>query len=507
MKVLDYDGLKQVVAKIKSLIDLKASKSDLNKLLQDLKIQDTRDKNENPTYYIKNKSRKIVKEFKILKVIGINSSSDYCALITMFPWQDNTAGCPVQMAFILRSDEIYTRRGTSDTAWGRWRRVLDDRDVKTKLSEFTEDSTHRTVTDAEKKKWNDKAEKSYVDSAKSSLSSDITNKYNALNNDKANKVDLNSYVKKDGNKVLSDNNFTNAYKTKIDRDLKTDSQIMKLALKVARRDSMFQSNELYKDLNNYYGTSISSSIKTLSQFQQSQTAMASFLNNSLVKKEMDSDPFFSKSIFEATMPYFKNNASQFKQHVLDDFKARVIYGSPKCLKQIVSSYDLIRVATDNEETTYLFSRYCPYLYVISKENEIFFCRNVYEKQISNIEDIGEFIILGLYRSHLMSIRQYLPGVSKSDGTSIYIDDMMNATYIGSENNVLYKEQQKNKQLFKCAYRYESNGKLATWDVFNMTRHFGVVKSRFKNEKISNNNIFSLVILNLKEIEQDIARGL
>lgn len=37
-------------------------------------------------------------------------------------------------------------------------KVLDDKaseeDIKTKLSEMTEDSTHRTVTDEEKKKWN-----------------------------------------------------------------------------------------------------------------------------------------------------------------------------------------------------------------------------------------------------------------------------------------------------------------------------------------------------------------
>ena len=35
------------------------------------------------------------------------------------------------------------------------KRILTEDDLKRKLSEFTEDSSHRTVTDAEKTKWND----------------------------------------------------------------------------------------------------------------------------------------------------------------------------------------------------------------------------------------------------------------------------------------------------------------------------------------------------------------
>ena len=55
----------------------------------------------------------------------------------------------------------------------------DRTDIKTKLSEMTEDESHRTVTDTEKNTWN-------------------------------NKVD------KDGNKILSTNDFTNALKAKVD---------------------------------------------------------------------------------------------------------------------------------------------------------------------------------------------------------------------------------------------------------------------------------------------------
>lgn len=38
----------------------------------------------------------------------------------------------------------------------------DEKDIKTKLSEMTDDSTHRTVTDAEKSTWNNKVDKSQI---------------------------------------------------------------------------------------------------------------------------------------------------------------------------------------------------------------------------------------------------------------------------------------------------------------------------------------------------------
>lgn len=180
MKILDYEGLKQVVSKIKGLIDKKADEAEFTRLSESFKFIDTRDTNESPIYYIKNKPKQLVKEFKNLKSIGVNSSSDYCLLITMYPWQDSSAGYPVQIVSILKSDEVYIRRGISDTAWGRWRRILDDTDLKTKLSQLSQDSTHRLVTDAEKTKWNNKAEKSYVDSSIASVNKEINSIENRI---------------------------------------------------------------------------------------------------------------------------------------------------------------------------------------------------------------------------------------------------------------------------------------------------------------------------------------
>lgn len=52
----------------------------------------------------------------------------------------------------------------------------DEKDIKTKLSEMTDDSTHRTVTDSEKSTWNGKASKSDIKTSLSQLTSDSTHR-------------------------------------------------------------------------------------------------------------------------------------------------------------------------------------------------------------------------------------------------------------------------------------------------------------------------------------------
>lgn len=52
----------------------------------------------------------------------------------------------------------------------------DEKDIKTKLSEMIDDSTHRLVTDAEKSTWNGKASKSDVKTKLSEMTSDSSNR-------------------------------------------------------------------------------------------------------------------------------------------------------------------------------------------------------------------------------------------------------------------------------------------------------------------------------------------
>lgn len=381
IKVLDYDGLKQLTSKIKTYVNNatsgKANSSDLTKLINDLKIQDTRDKNENPTYYIKNKSKEIVKEFKTLKVIGVNSSSDYCVLITMYPWQDSSAGYPVQMLFTLKSDEVYTRRGTSDTAWGKWRKILDDTDLKTKLSQLSEDSTHRTVTDAEKAKWNAKAEKSYVDSAKASadknaktltdaLAKDLRDSVASINATKADKTDLNNYVKKVSGKGLSTNDFTNDYKARFDRDVRTDAQVMVLADKVAYKKELWGSNNLSKYLNDYYGLNLSSSINSWETMKKSSTAINSAINNAKVYEDLQINPSVLRVFSDIDLAARKivSDTKAFERIVHDSAFNEIIFTSKYWINEIIKSEEATKIIGSDDFTFMDFLIKCPYLKTI-----------------------------------------------------------------------------------------------------------------------------------------------
>lgn len=103
------------------------------------------------------------------------------------------------------------------------------KDLKTKLSEMTEDETHRMVTDAEKTTWDNKAEKTDIPKKLSELENDETFKteaeIKALIKTEAPKQDLSGYAKttdlntlvsKVDGKGLSTNDYTDSAKAKVD---------------------------------------------------------------------------------------------------------------------------------------------------------------------------------------------------------------------------------------------------------------------------------------------------
>lgn len=182
MKILDYEGLKQVVSKLKGLIEKKADEVDLEKFKEDSKFLDTREKNENPEFYIKNYPRTITRELKRTSVMGLSVkiNIEYCYLITMMGWSNSTGGYPCQYCISSNRADIYYRVGIDSTRWSSWTRVLNESDLKLKLSQLTDDSTHRLVTDTEKTKWNNKAEKSYVDSSIASVNKEINSIENKI---------------------------------------------------------------------------------------------------------------------------------------------------------------------------------------------------------------------------------------------------------------------------------------------------------------------------------------
>lgn len=89
-----------------------------------LTAADNRSTNQSPEWYMTTYGAGAVYEFKSTASIGFtNASSTYCSLHTIIPWMDRSGGFPQQYAFF--NGEMWKRTGSSITAWGAWRSVLD----------------------------------------------------------------------------------------------------------------------------------------------------------------------------------------------------------------------------------------------------------------------------------------------------------------------------------------------------------------------------------------------
>lgn len=100
--------------------DAEAAKTTANTALSYIEIDDTRNDNQTPQWYITNHAGKIVREFKDCSKIGLSVSSTYCALETKVPWKDSSGGYPTQVATVGNDNKVYKRIGTSGTTWSAW---------------------------------------------------------------------------------------------------------------------------------------------------------------------------------------------------------------------------------------------------------------------------------------------------------------------------------------------------------------------------------------------------
>lgn len=93
------------------------------------KINDTRNDNQPPSWYMKNHPHETVVEFKAAKAIGLSGSETYATLVTFVQWSDSTCGYPKQVCVCGKT--IWWRFGTSDASWNRWWGVLDSAGINT----------------------------------------------------------------------------------------------------------------------------------------------------------------------------------------------------------------------------------------------------------------------------------------------------------------------------------------------------------------------------------------
>lgn len=107
-------------------------------------IPDTRDDNQTPAWYITNYPRQVVTEFKLTSTIGL-SGPTYCELTTYVQWSNNSGGYPSQETII--NGRLYTRYGTSDTAWSDWKTNIDSDNISSQsVATATQLKTARTIS-------------------------------------------------------------------------------------------------------------------------------------------------------------------------------------------------------------------------------------------------------------------------------------------------------------------------------------------------------------------------
>lgn len=137
MKILDYDGFKQIITKIKKLIDKKADKTNVvtsvNNKKGDMMVDffigdDTRYLNYAPKDYLEHGARyksytNSQFEFKRCTTVGVDRliTQDYCIVNTQVPWADKSGGYPMQIAY--GKGVIAIREGVNETTWSEWQKV------------------------------------------------------------------------------------------------------------------------------------------------------------------------------------------------------------------------------------------------------------------------------------------------------------------------------------------------------------------------------------------------
>ncbi|SQC06702.1 phage minor structural protein [Clostridium perfringens] len=97
-------------------------------------IPDTRNDNQQPSWYMKNYPNQTITEFKYADVIQISNSKVYGTLETTTPWWDASGGYPTQI-FRSNSTSTFQRHGISDNTWSEWEQIENTKESQAKATE------------------------------------------------------------------------------------------------------------------------------------------------------------------------------------------------------------------------------------------------------------------------------------------------------------------------------------------------------------------------------------
>lgn len=88
-------------------------------------VEDSRDTNQTPEWYMSVYGHGVISEFKQKSSIELGGEGTYCTLLTFVPWSDLSGGNTLQYAF-LTDKSIYVRSATSLTTWSAWGGYTDN---------------------------------------------------------------------------------------------------------------------------------------------------------------------------------------------------------------------------------------------------------------------------------------------------------------------------------------------------------------------------------------------
>ncbi|WP_408936383.1 hypothetical protein [Corynebacterium tuberculostearicum] len=96
-----------------------ANNSGKSDLAERLNVNDTRDENQSPGWYMDNYPSTVQGEVKKVDSIDLpKNTKSYCAVVTVTPWGNKSGGAPTQIAFY--EDKLYSRAHESDEKWSAW---------------------------------------------------------------------------------------------------------------------------------------------------------------------------------------------------------------------------------------------------------------------------------------------------------------------------------------------------------------------------------------------------
>lgn len=198
---------------------------------------------------------------------------DYWSLLVLNSTSVDSGTYVQQIAINEKIDDraIYVRKKSS--GWSTWTKLeaapdlsnyAKSTDIKTKLSDMIDDSMHRTVTDEEKKKWNDKA-------------------------------------------------------IELDKSGMGEARIKKLIKCMADPDYLFSNNkDLYKDLNDIYGTNFNSSTTDIYKLLKSGEEIDKLVNNADLCVSFAKSKYLIKLVYSDS---FRYKILDKLSHNFDMFKA------------------------------------------------------------------------------------------------------------------------------------------------------------------------------------------